>query len=134
VALSALEKLSSESRLARTRVQGTAFLERLRRDLGGHPLIRDIRGRGLLIGLEFHRPDHPWLFWENMGLPEFKGLNSLPFLAMKELLKAGIVTHVCAHNWNVLKVEPPLIIQTDHIERFCSCLEEALGRIMEKVA
>lgn len=133
VALLALARLSGEPMLARTREFGDGFVAELRRRFAGHPLIREIRGKGLLIGVEFHSSEHPWLLWENMGLPEFKGLNSVPFLVMKELLKTGNVTHVCAHNWNVLKIEPPLVVQPEQIDRFCASLGQALDAIMEKV-
>lgn len=132
VALAALAKLSDETLLAGVRERGAAFLSTLRLKFAGSRLISDIRGVGFLIGLEFRMQDHPWLLWENMGLPEFSGLNSIPFLVMREMLKEGVVVHVCAHNWSVLKIEPPLVAGDRHIADFISVLEKALGRIEDK--
>ncbi len=126
VALQAVDLLSSHELLAKVRGNGEYFIRTLGKKLERYPLVRDIRGKGLLIGIEFAQSDHPWLSWENLGLPEFTGQNAIPSLVMKHLLKNRITTQICGHNWNVLKIEPPLIVEQEEIDRFIEAMDEAV--------
>lgn len=125
----ALELLASDDFLKAARKNGSRFIQALRDRFGENPLIAGIRGRGLLIGIEFAESDHPWLSWENLGLPEFAGHNALPSLAMKRLFKNRIVTQICGLNWNVLKAEPPLTIRPGELDRFVKELSETVDWI-----
>src|SRR3989454_1713798 len=51
-ALAALEAIESEGLLAKARVLGDCALARLRAMMAEHPLIGDVRGLGLLLGVE----------------------------------------------------------------------------------
>lgn len=52
VALETIAIMEEEDLLARSAATGAELLERLRAALGDHPLVGDLRGRGLLIGIE----------------------------------------------------------------------------------
>lgn len=127
VAIRALELLTEPDFLAAARASGEYLLCGLRELCGGNPNVYDIRGRGLLIGIEFNEPDHPWLSWDSLGLPGFTGHNAVPSLIMKQMMKQNILVRVCGHNWNVLKIEPPLTIEQREIDEFLAGLETALG-------
>lgn len=126
VALKALELLASDTLQTKVRANGAYLLKSLRQKFENNLLIRDIRGRGLLIGVEFAPSAHPWLYLEHLGIPEFAQQNAVPALIAKRLLKHRIVTHVCGNNWNVLKIEPPLIVEREDIDRLIEALDEAL--------
>src|SRR5690606_33452302 len=68
-----------------------------------HPQIREIRGQGLIIGLELR----------GRVTPVLKRLQELGVLA----LPAGL---------NVLRLLPPLIITRDELRRVISAVQEAL--------
>lgn len=53
VALANLDILEQEQLVARANHQGDLLLERLRARLGDHPFVGDIRGSGLMVGVEF---------------------------------------------------------------------------------
>jgi L-2,4-diaminobutyrate transaminase len=53
VALKALEIVEQENLVQRSGQLGDYFLEKLRERFAGHPFIGDIRGSGLMIGMEF---------------------------------------------------------------------------------
>ncbi len=123
-------------------IDDTAFLEsvveqaeylfgRLQSYLDGHPLIHRISWRGLLGGIELVQTDHPSLQWEDMGLPELTGFPSTGPLIVERLGRRGILAQVCAHDWSVLRVEPPLIVDEPTCDRFCEGLEEAIGWLDE---
>jgi 4-aminobutyrate aminotransferase len=50
--IATLEVIEKQGLLERTKTQGRAALERLRKMMEGHPLIGDVRGIGLLLGVE----------------------------------------------------------------------------------
>ena len=52
VALETLAIMEEEGLLERSATLGADLLARLRDALGDHPLVGDVRGRGLLIGIE----------------------------------------------------------------------------------
>jgi putrescine aminotransferase len=121
-----LEMMVEQQVADRARLNGKYLLDELKREFSGHPSIKDIRGRGWLMGIEFEPSDHPWLSWENLGLTEFSQENAVPSLLMRQLLKHKVVTDVCGHNWNVLKLEPPLIIDKEDIHRFIDAFGQAM--------
>lgn len=125
-ALRALDLLASDKLLVNVRANGDYLLKTLRQKFEGNLMIRDIRGQGLLIGIEFASGAHPWLWLEHLGIAEFAGHNAVPSLVMKRLLKHRIITQICGCNWDVLKIEPPLIVKRQDIDRFINALDEAL--------
>ncbi len=125
-ALKTLELLAKPGFLEEVREKGELLLQTLRETLGNHPAIKNIRGRGLLLGIEFNQPDHPWLSWENLGMPGFEGQNPLPSLVMRQLLKHHVLTEPCGHDWSVLKIEPPLVIEKKDIQTFMEALEKTM--------
>jgi putrescine aminotransferase len=103
------------------------LLTSLQDRFGQNRFIQNIRGQGLLIGIEFRPNQHPWLEWQNLGLDEFAGYNAIPSLIMKQLFKNKIITGLSGHNWNVLKLEPPLTISMNQIDCFLDRFEAALN-------
>jgi ornithine--oxo-acid transaminase len=91
IARSALDVLVDESLVQRSARLGTYFLDRLKTI--DSPVIREVRGRGLWIGIELEKPARPYCeALQNEGL------------LCKE-------THE-----RVIRVAPPLVIQSDEID------------------
>lgn len=125
-ALKAIEMLSSEKMLSHAKKMSDYLYASIKDILKKKELIQAIRHKGLLMGIEFKYPVNPWLAWENMGLKEFAGLNPAPSLIMKHLLKNKVLANICGHNWNVLRVEPPLIVNAEEIDIFAEKLKNAI--------
>ncbi|OVE73884.1 hypothetical protein BVX93_00715, partial [bacterium B13(2017)] len=128
-ALKALDLLSSPELIKSVKENGSYFLIKLKENFKGNALINEIRGQGLLIGIDFNEVTHPWLSWENLGIKDFAGSNPIPSIIMKQLLSKGFITNVCGHNWNVLKIEPPLTINKNNIDDFIDTLKESINYI-----
>jgi acetylornithine/LysW-gamma-L-lysine aminotransferase len=60
-ALATIETLAVEDLPGRARRVGERFLAALRQALQGAPLVRDVRGRGLMIGIELRQKVGPYL-------------------------------------------------------------------------
>ncbi len=57
--LAGIESIEKNGLVSRSRTLGRSALDGLAARLGGHPLVDDIRGRGLLFGLELKRDGRP---------------------------------------------------------------------------
>ena len=117
-AIETLRILEEEKLAGNAAARGEQLLAGLRAKLQGHPFVRDIRGRGLLVGIEIGPTDEGLL---NRLAPALVGLASRKlfghWISLK-LLERGIVCQPCALRWDVLKVEPPLTIQETEIQLF----------------
>jgi putrescine aminotransferase len=128
VAISVLEILERDALADAARVRGEQLLERLRDEVGAHPFVKAIRGRGLLVGLELGPTRSSGLLGRFLpGLVE--GLSRRIFgqwLAVR-LLEQGIVSQPASQQWNVLELRPPLTVTEDEIERVVGAITDILA-------
>lgn len=121
--LTTLAVLERENLARRSAELGELLRCELKRLQGNHAMIQDIRGRGLLIGIEFAPPSGvlPRIVpaWAREGL--YAQVVSLVLLR-----DHGILTQPCTLNQRVLRIEPPLIIERDDCLRLMSALDEVL--------
>src|SRR3989440_6784003 len=101
-ALTTLDILEHEALPERAARLGAYALERLR--AVGTPLIREVRGRGLLLGIELSRRVQPYL---------------------EALLERGVLALQAGSN--VIRLLPPLVIEEEQLERVLDTLEEVGG-------
>ncbi len=126
-ALETLRILKEENLVAGSAARGTRLLEGLRRRLAGHPLVREIRGRGLLVGIELGPTD---IGWANRVAPFLvKGVAKKVFgqWASMQLLERGILCQPASHRWDVLKIEPPLTIAEPEIDALVDAVADVLA-------
>ncbi len=85
-----------------------------------YPLVKDIRGEGLLIGIELDN--------FNNKLPA-KAMKFLTLTIITEMMnRYGIIMGFTSNNPAVLRFEPPLIINKKEVDYFVECLKEVLDR------
>lgn len=103
------------------------------------PLIKELRGRGLLLGLEFAPlpdviADH-WISEAGIQpclIPDYRQrVHDLPaFYVMQSLLrKHNIVTQICRSQPNVLRIEPPLVVSATEVDQFLAALDQVCGEL-----
>jgi len=129
-AVAALETLAiveSEKLVHRSRELGAEFLGTLRTRLGGHPFVKEVRGRGLLVAVELGGTDSTWLGRAAPRLVD--GFAELVFgqWAAVRLLEKGIICQPASRKWNVLKLEPPLTIGSADLSAAADAIVEVLG-------
>lgn len=125
-AMRALNIANNEKFLRNVDENGTYLMSSLKETVGRSALVKEIRGRGLLIGVEFGPLDNPQLQWENLGMPDFEGRTMSALLVARYLLGRKILAQVYGHNWNVLRVEPPLVMGRGDMDIF---VKEAAGAV-----
>ncbi len=112
-ALATLDVIENEQLLERSRTLGTRALERMRELKRRHPLVADVRGIGLLLGIELAR-------------------NGVP--ARREAEQ--VLYHCLAHGLsfkvgqgNVLTLSPPLVIAPEDLDAAFLIIDAALAAV-----
>ncbi|MDI6604460.1 MAG: aspartate aminotransferase family protein [Thermoanaerobacteraceae bacterium] len=109
--------------------KGEYFLNHLYRLKEKHKLIKDIRGRGLMIGVEFNQPEGGFLNKISGGAVSKLSNEYLGSLVAGELSnKHHIITAYTLNNPNVIRLEPPLIVTKEQIDKVVAALDEILTK------
>lgn len=109
------------------RRRGERLFTALRERLSGHPLVAEVVGLGLLGGVRLREPSSEALRWESLGVPEFAGKPAAAALVVERLLREGVFAQLCGHDWAVLRVEPPLVVEDAACDRFVAAVEGAVA-------
>ena len=145
--LATLDVLQREELGLRALELGELFRNKLRRELAGFDMVREVRGMGLLNGIEFVPPKklafrvlyeafhkiHPAMFGQ--------------IVVMRMFREKSILTQICGNNFMVLKAAPPLMVTAEQLDEFvegiCGVVEmaqtspsfwtEALGMVRRSV-
>ncbi|MBI4345401.1 MAG: aspartate aminotransferase family protein [Elusimicrobia bacterium] len=126
-ALETLEILKDEELSVRARDQGKRLVRALEQGLNGHPLVRAVRGRGLLVAVELGAAEPA--FWDQLvpGLTDRVAREVFGQWAAVRLLEKGVVAQPASQRWNVLRLEPPLTIAAPEIDRAAAAVVEVLS-------
>jgi 4-aminobutyrate aminotransferase-like enzyme/Ser/Thr protein kinase RdoA (MazF antagonist) len=116
--MAVLDVLEREGLQENARTVGTHFKQGLRRLAERHDLIGDVRGRGLLVGLELVR-DRKTL---EPAAPETKRVVN----RMRDL---GVLTATEGPHGNVLKLRPPICFTREQADMTVAAIDQALSEI-----
>jgi len=117
-ALSTLEVLEGEDLGQRSTDAGIYLRDRLGEVLRDFEMVKEVRGIGLLIGIEFQPPRQLRL---RIPYEAFGAVHAGMFgqiLVMRLFRDFGFLTQVCGNNFMVLKVAPPLVVTDRQIDAF----------------
>lgn len=126
-ALAALHVLDEEHLISRSREMGDYLLSSLRPFKERYELVKDVRGKGLLVGIEFGEPQSyflkkAWSMMHRINLGLFGQAFTLPLMERHRIL-----TQVAGHNEDVLKVAPALVVGKDELDTFSVAMDDVLG-------
>jgi putrescine aminotransferase len=94
-----------------------------------HNVIKEVRGKGLLIGLEFNSQVSGLLKTLSFGAVNALSKEYFAALVSGDLAnKYQIITAYTLNNPNVIRLEPPLNVSYEDINYVISSLDETLGR------
>ncbi|GAB1582392.1 aspartate aminotransferase family protein [Phyllobacterium phragmitis] len=131
-AIEALNVLYDEHLIDNSAAVGDYLVERLKALQAKYPsLIKEVRGQGLMVGLEFHdfSKTVPVVLRPVLSMLDDKLKGSLPgFIGSHLLRDHGVLVAFTEYNRNVVRLEPPLICERAHVDQFIAALDEVLSR------
>ena len=127
--LATLHTIDAESIVERAATTGSALIAELQKTADRHEVVHEIRGRGLMIGIEFRRPRSvrlraQWSLLETMRTGLFTQLVVVPLFR-----DHGILTQVAGDHQNVLKILPPLITTETQAKEFVTAFDDVLDKL-----
>jgi putrescine aminotransferase len=104
---------------------GDYFIDKLNKIREKNKMIKEVRGRGLLIGIEFDQPAKGILDKISQGALNKLASEYTGAMVAGELLnKYKIITAYTLNNPNVIRLEPPLIVNKEQIDYVISSIDE----------
>ncbi len=123
-AIASLEIILEENLPQKAGETGAYLLQGLTRLKERYPLIKDVRGRGLMAGIEFNQPGS-MASKISFGLATRLSEEYLGSLVAGELMnKHHIITAYTLNNPNVIRLEPPLGVTKEQIDIVLGALED----------
>jgi len=86
----------------------------LRAAQANHPTVGDVRGLGLMIGIELVDGD---------GRPDSTALE----FVRSHLLDTGLIFHPCGPDHNIIRFIPPLVISPEDLDHGIALIDDAVG-------
>jgi 2,2-dialkylglycine decarboxylase (pyruvate) len=122
VALKVLEIIQRDQLVERSRALGSRLRTGLQSLMRHHPCIGDVRGRGLLLGMEFV----PFA-----GLSATEISRQVTDIALERGLSANITG---AYTSGTLRFAPPINSTDEEIDFGLSVLDASISQVMESIA
>lgn len=121
--LETIDILQEEHLVERAAELGPVLLEGLKTLAAKHRIIKDVRGRGLLVGVEFEQMSG----LSSVVVPQWaKQQLYVQVIAAVLLRDHGFLTQACTLSPSVLRIEPPLVITREEIEKLIDALDKVL--------
>jgi putrescine aminotransferase len=114
-ALAALDVLQEEDLAFNARARGEELVAGARATMERYPaVIAEVRGRGLLVGVELRSEGYAGAI-------------------VPEMLKRGVTTAWTLNRQRVIRLEPPLIVTPEQVQRALAVLDEATGVAFDRL-
>ena len=114
VALAMLDLVQREDFPAQAADKGNRLMENLNTALGDHPHVGDIRGLGLIAGVEYVK--------DRSTKEPFPAEEKIGDKVLSAAIERGLFSRV---RGDVFCIAPPIVITNDEIDRLCAILRAA---------
>ena len=125
-ALATLEVLEN-GELGRRSIDAGKYLKsRLSEALGEYEMVKEVRGVGLLMGIEFQAPSQLRL---RIPYQAFAAVHPAMFgqiVVMRLFRDSRFLTQICGNNFMVLKVAPPLVVTDAQLDAFVQAARDVV--------
>jgi ornithine--oxo-acid transaminase len=121
-ALATLDVLESEGLGEKALKLGEYLRSGLRERLAPYEMVGEVRGLGMLSGIEFQAPRSLKL---RMAFEAFQRIHPGMFgqvVVMRLFRDRGILTQMCGNNFSVVKAAPPLMVTEAQIDLFADAV------------
>jgi putrescine aminotransferase len=113
--LATLAVIEEEGLVERSQIMGERLMAGLREISGRHEIIADVRGQGLMVGVEF-------------------AMDEVGELVIGQMVKRGMVAAYTLNNPRVIRLEPALVVSEAQIDQAVEILDEAVKETAELLA
>ena len=124
--LATLEVLEQERLGEQAVVLGEYVRAWLRDMLSGFEMFGEVRGAGLLNGIEFKRPSSLRLRVPFEAFARIHGGMFGQVVVMRMFRDKRMLTQICGNNFMVLKVAPPLVVSRAQLDEFIVAVREVV--------
>ena len=114
-----LDYVKSENITLKVKKQGENIKQRLAAMLDKHGLCGDVRGRGLLIAIEFIR-----------DAETREPMDEFVQQVVAECLKNGLSINIRRHGGSLIRMGPPLTVSDAEIDEAMHILDQAIGAVV----
>jgi ornithine--oxo-acid transaminase len=125
--IATLDVLEKEKLGPRALHLGEQFRAKLRSALAPYEMVKEVRGMGLLSGIEFTAPKKLSL---RAPFEAFRRIHPAMFgqiVVMRMFREKNILTQICGNNFLVLKAAPPLVVGEQHLEEFVAAIRDVVA-------
>ena len=124
--LATLHELDEQRLPEQAAATGELLLERTRPLVQRHAVVKDVRGLGLMWGIEFGPPGGIAATWRTLDRAQpgiFAQLVVVPLFRDHRIL-----IQVAGHRMNVVRAMPPLVLSEEDVERFALALDGVIAQ------
>jgi acetylornithine/succinyldiaminopimelate/putrescine aminotransferase len=125
--LATLEVLREEHLVENSALMGTYLVEQLRSLARKYELVREVRGLGLMIAIEFGQPSSLSL---KTGWKMIHQINKDLFcqsILVPLIMDHQIIAQVSGHGRDIIKLIPPLVFNQNDADRFIEAFDQVLA-------
>lgn len=115
-ALATIDVMESEKLPERAAKLGKQIVERLQKATAGNKAVGEVRGLGLMIGIEFNEPD---------GSPS----HDIADKVAAECIKNKVLVLTCGTSGHVIRLIPPLNVSDADLDKGLTILEKAIAGV-----
>jgi acetylornithine/succinyldiaminopimelate/putrescine aminotransferase len=124
--LAAIDVIEKNNLVENSARMGEKIVNGLRSMADRYEMISQVRGLGLMVGIEFGKPKSfslkaGWNIVHSVNKGLFGQMVVVPLMCDHKIL-----TQVAGHNVDIVKILPPLIINESHVERFLNAFEQVM--------
>ncbi|RNF39847.1 aspartate aminotransferase family protein [Planococcus salinus] len=114
-ALASIEVMKEEKLMENANQMGAYALEQLEHLKQKHDVIKNVRGVGLMIGIELHVPE--------TGKPNGEAVMDV----LNACLEKGVLFYLCGNSGEVIRMIPPLTVSKEQIDIGIDVLDQAFN-------
>jgi ornithine--oxo-acid transaminase len=127
-ALATLHVMEEERLPEHAAAMGEYAMRRLREVSADCPFVAEVRGKGLMFGIDFARPDSSMrlkIAWDMLHKLNFGVFGQMIIIPLLE--KHRILTQVAGYHTEVIKFLPPINIGKEDIDYFIAAMQDVLA-------
>lgn len=124
-AIAAIEVIYNENLIEKAAEIGSYLMDRLIQLKNSYRVVSEVRGKGLMVGIEFNNKSSKLLNAISAGsIENIKNEYYASLVAGKLLNEYNILTAYTLNNPNVIRIEPPLTVSKEQIDRLVDALDD----------